>query len=167
MMHQLAVHPVAMLTDRHFQRIEGQLSAQRIRNLPANDQAGEQIKNKRGIRKAAQRLDVSDVSDPPPVRRLRGEVTLQQVRRPPYPAGAATVVRGLFSLAAAPAMPSSCISRSTVHRATPIPSRFSCRLTFRAPIHPNTTDLSRSGSRNAVTWCFVLVWRRRGTPDRR
>jgi hypothetical protein len=32
---------------------------------------------------------------------------------------------------------------------------------------PNTTDLSRSGSRNAATWCFVLVWRRRGTPDRR
>jgi hypothetical protein len=31
----------------------------------------------------------------------------------------------------------------------------------------NTTDLSCSGSRNAATWCFVLVWRRRGTPDRR
>jgi ribosomal protein S18 acetylase RimI-like enzyme len=31
----------------------------------------------------------------------------------------------------------------------------------------NTTDLSRLGSRNAATWCFVLVWRRGGTPDRR
>ena len=49
----------------------------------------------------------------------------------PGPAG--TVVRGLFRLAAAPAMPSSRISRSTVHRATSIPSRFSSRHTFRAP----------------------------------
>jgi MOSC domain len=41
--------------------------------------------------------------------------------------------RGFFLLAAAPAMPSSPISRSTVHRATSVPSRFSCRHTFRAP----------------------------------
>jgi serine/threonine protein kinase len=38
---------------------------------------------------------------------------------------------------------------------------------FFATFRPNTTDLSRSGSRNAATWCFVLVWRRGGTPDRR
>jgi hypothetical protein len=36
-------------------------------------------------------------------------------------------------LAAAPAMPSSPVSRSTVHRATSVPSRFSCRHTFCAP----------------------------------
>jgi hypothetical protein len=34
-------------------------------------------------------------------------------------------------------------------------------------LHPNTTDLSHAGSRDAVTWDFALVWRRRGTPGRR
>ena len=49
------------------------------------------------------------------------------------PVASGTVVRGFFRLAAAPAMPSSLISRSTVHRATSMPSRRSCRHTFRAP----------------------------------
>jgi hypothetical protein len=44
-----------------------------------------------------------------------------------------TVVRGFFLLAETPAMPSSFISRATVHRATSMPSRRSCRHTFRAP----------------------------------
>ena len=51
----------------------------------------------------------------------RVEVTFQQVSGP-LPAGSpGTVVRGLFRPAAAPAMPSSRISRSTVHRATSMP----------------------------------------------
>jgi hypothetical protein len=37
----------------------------------------------------------------------------------------------------------------------------------RLTLDPNTTDLSHSGSRDAVTWDFALVWRRRGTPGRR
>jgi hypothetical protein len=49
------------------------------------------------------------------------------------PAAPDTVVRGFPRRAAAPAMPSSRISRSTVHRATSMPSRSSCRHTFRAP----------------------------------
>src|ERR1035441_8613351 len=34
-------------------------------------------------------------------------------------------------------------------------------------IRDNTTYLGRAGSHNAVTWVFVLVWRRGGTPGRR
>jgi hypothetical protein len=34
-------------------------------------------------------------------------------------------------------------------------------------VYANTTDLSHAGSRDAVTWDFALVWRRRGTPGRR
>ncbi len=49
------------------------------------------------------------------------------------PPASGTVVRGFFRLADAPAMPSSRISRSTVHRATLMPSRRSCSHTFRAP----------------------------------
>ena len=52
-----------------------------------------------------------------------------------WPAGPGTVVRGLFFLARRPSRPISRISRSTVHRATPIPipSRFSSRHMFLAP----------------------------------
>jgi hypothetical protein len=46
---------------------------------------------------------------------------------------ATSVVRGLRRLPATPSMPSSRISRSTVHRATWMPSRRSCSHTFRAP----------------------------------
>src|SRR6266851_5083871 len=35
------------------------------------------------------------------------------------------------------------------------------------PPWPNTTYLRCAGSHNAVTWDFMLVWRRRGTPGRR
>ena len=47
-------------------------------------------------------------------------------------AAAGTVVRTRFPRRA-PARPSSRISRSTVHRATGVPSRFSASQTFRAP----------------------------------
>jgi len=47
-----------------------------------------------------------------------------------------TVVRGFFRPAATPNRPISRISRSTVHRATPVPSRRSCSHTFRAPYSP-------------------------------
>jgi hypothetical protein len=60
MMHQLAFYPVTAGPDRHFQRIEGQLRAQRIRDLPAGNHPGMQIENERGIDKAGRRLDVSD-----------------------------------------------------------------------------------------------------------
>src|SRR2546421_9815703 len=52
----------------------------------------------------------------------------------PGPAG--TVVRGLFLLAATPAIPSPPISRSTVHPATSIPPRPNSRPTFPAPQTP-------------------------------
>jgi hypothetical protein len=44
-----------------------------------------------------------------------------------------SVVGGLFRFGLEPRIPSSRISRSTVHRATGIPSLFSCSQIFRAP----------------------------------
>ncbi|TDV37746.1 hypothetical protein CLV71_1289 [Actinophytocola oryzae] len=46
------------------------------------------------------------------------------------------VVRGRLRGAVTPQMPSSRISRSTVHRDTTMPSRLSCPHTFRAPYRP-------------------------------
>jgi hypothetical protein len=57
-------------------------------------------------------------------------VALQQVRRPLLASRAGHRSPGLFFLAAAPATPRSPISRSTVHRTTLMPSRFSSRQTF-------------------------------------
>jgi hypothetical protein len=118
--------------DRHLQRVQGQARTQMLSDLPADNLAGEQVSDECRVRKSASRVHIGDISDPATIRRGRGEVPLQQVSGP-HPAASGTVVRGFFRLAAAPARPSSLISRATVHRATSMPSRRSCRHTFRAP----------------------------------
>ena len=131
-MEKLVPDMTAARPDRHLQGIEGKLSAQCIRDLPAYDPPGKQISDERAISKTAGRIHVGDISDPP-----AGAVAVKSRSSRSdgrgCPAGAGTVVRGFFLLAAAPATPSSPISRSTVQRATCVPSRFSCRHTFRAP----------------------------------
>ena len=67
---------------RHLESIEGKIGTQVIRNLPAQDTAGEQIHHESGIHPAGKRLDIGDVRDPAAVRRRRVEAPLQQVRRP-------------------------------------------------------------------------------------
>jgi hypothetical protein len=104
-------------------------------DLPAHDLAGEQVGDERRVHKTAGRGHIRDIRDPPAVRLGRREVTLQRsAGLPAAPAG--TVVRGFFRPATAPAMPSSRISRSTVHRATSMPSRRNCNHIFRAPYRP-------------------------------
>src|SRR6185437_12965688 len=85
MMNETPVHPVTARPDRHFQRIEGKLRTESIRNLPPDNFPREQIENERGINEVSRRLDIGNVSDPAPVRRRRSEVPLQQVRRPLVP----------------------------------------------------------------------------------
>src|ERR1700678_1202881 len=85
MMNQGPADPAAARPDRHFKRIEGKPRPERIGTLPADDLPREKIENERGIHKTARRLDIGNVSDPPPVRRGRREVPLQQVRRPLVP----------------------------------------------------------------------------------
>jgi hypothetical protein len=66
---------------RHLQRIERKIRTQVIRDLPAQNAAGEQIHHESGIDPAGKRLDIGDVRDPAAVRR-RVEAPLQQVRWP-------------------------------------------------------------------------------------
>jgi hypothetical protein len=118
--------------DRQLQGAESQIGAQVISDLPADDPPGKQVCDKRGIDKTAGRVRISDIGHPAALGRGRGDVPVHQVSNL-LPRRGGTVVRGLRRLPVAPSMPSSRISRSTVHRAAPIPSRRSCSHTFRAP----------------------------------
>jgi hypothetical protein len=86
---------------RHLERIERKIRTQVIRDLPAENNAGEQIHHESGIDPAGKRLDIGDVRDPAAVRRRRVEAPIQQVRWPvrrvtrqcrrgPLPPGAGT-----------------------------------------------------------------------------
>jgi hypothetical protein len=83
MVHKLVAYAVLAGEDRHLQRIERQAGPQMIGDLPADDLAGEQVRDERRIHKPAGRGHIRDVRDPPAVGRWRGEVPFQQVSRPP------------------------------------------------------------------------------------
>ena len=82
-MNKLITDVVPAGEDRHLERVQGQARPQVIRDLPADDLAGKQVRDERGIDKPAGRGHIRDIRDPPAVRRRRGEVPLQQVSRLP------------------------------------------------------------------------------------
>jgi hypothetical protein len=83
MMDKVAADAVTAGEDRHLQRIQRQASPQVIRDLPADDLAGEQVRDERRVHKTAGCGHIGDIRDPAAVRRGRGEVPLQQISRPP------------------------------------------------------------------------------------
>ena len=50
--------------DPHLQGVEGEVGAQRLGQLPADDPAGEHVEDERRVDPAGERADVGDVSDP-------------------------------------------------------------------------------------------------------
>ncbi len=66
--------------DRQLQRLQHQPLPQRVGYLPAQDPPGEGVGDEGGVGEAAGQLDVGDVGDPQPVRRLGGELAADQVR---------------------------------------------------------------------------------------
>src|SRR5580700_7592293 len=82
MMDQLAVHTVTTGPDSHFQRVQSEPRLQSTGYLPADDHPGKQVENERSVNKTDRRFDIGNVSDPAAIRRRRGEVAFQQVRRP-------------------------------------------------------------------------------------
>jgi hypothetical protein len=67
--------------DRHFQRVQGEIGSQVTGDLPADDRAGEQVGDERGIGETAGRAGIGDIGDPAAVRGGRGEVAAHQVSR--------------------------------------------------------------------------------------
>ena len=81
MMDQPADRFMATRPDCHLQRIDRKIRTQVISDLPAQNTAGEQIHHERGINPAGRRIHISDIRHPPPVRRSREEMPVQQVIR--------------------------------------------------------------------------------------
>ena len=66
---------------RHVQGIKHQLPGERAGHRPADDAAAKGVEHDGEVDKARPGRDVGNVGDPQPVRRLRGEVALDQVGR--------------------------------------------------------------------------------------
>src|SRR6266700_3900590 len=68
--------------DRHHQRVQHQVSAVVRRGAPPGDQPGERVDDERGIGGARPGGHEGEVDHPQPVRRIRREAAVHQVRRP-------------------------------------------------------------------------------------
>jgi hypothetical protein len=130
MMHQPVQLGLAR-PDGHLQRGQGQVGPQRPRGLPAHQHAAEGVD------------DQGHVDEPGPGRHVVRSAThswlglVAEKSRSTRSAGRAALAAGVVVLRGlprrTPCRPSSPISRSTVQRATAMPSRYSCRHTLRAP----------------------------------
>jgi hypothetical protein len=133
-MHQAGqvVHALtAAGPDRHLEGVQDQIGAHRGVRAPAEDAAGMSVDDERHVHGAGPGSHVGEVGHPQPVRPVGGEPPVDQIRRS---GGARIRDRGARRRPRrAPCNPMSRISRSTVERATAIPSRLSCSHTLRAP----------------------------------
>jgi hypothetical protein len=101
---------------RHLERIEGEIGTQVIRDLPAQDATSEQIHHESGIDPAGKCLHVGM---PATQRRFGAAASKHRSSRSDGRSAGSpgSVAGGLFRPGLAPRIPSSRISRSTVHRA--------------------------------------------------
>ena len=106
--------------------------AQRARHPPADDAAREDVDDERHVDEPRPGRHVGQVRHPQLVRPRRRELALH-ADRPAGRRGLAGIVVRQRRPRTTPARPIWRISRSTVQRATRMPSRRSCRHTLRAP----------------------------------
>ena len=67
--------------DRQLQGVDGEVGAQAVGDLPADDHAGEYVEDERGVHPAGMGLDVGEVRHPEPVGLVRPEAALNEVGR--------------------------------------------------------------------------------------
>jgi hypothetical protein len=98
MVHQPAEMPTTS-EERHVERVNGEITAQRVRHLPAHDTSTEDVDNERHVDPTGVGLDVSEVRDPETIGRRRHEAAIDEVAR----AGQSIVAeRRAFELAPPP-----------------------------------------------------------------
>ena len=120
--------------DRLLDPIEHHRGRHRRRRPPAQNPPRVSIDDEGHVGESRPGRHVGQVSHPQPVGCRRGELSLHEISRT---RGHRVGDRGALDLPRmAPASPSSAISRSTVQRATSMPSRLSANHTLRAPYTP-------------------------------
>jgi hypothetical protein len=77
--HEPVEPAAATIVDGHLERVDGQIGAQRLRCLPADDHAREHIDDERHVHPPGVGLHVGQVRDPQPVRGRRPELPLDEV----------------------------------------------------------------------------------------
>ena len=63
----------------HLEGVDGKVGSERVRDLPADDHAGEDVDDESRVDEAGVRLHVGEVGHPEPVRRWRPERALHEV----------------------------------------------------------------------------------------
>ena len=76
---QLAALVHVPRVDRHLEGVEGEVAAQARRDLPADDEATEDVDDKGHVAEAGVGLHVGQVRDPEPVGSGRAEVALDEI----------------------------------------------------------------------------------------
>src|SRR4051794_9564464 len=114
-----------------LQRVQHEAGVSRAGDTPADNTPRKDVDDKGDIDETGPRRDVGKVGHPQGVRTRRFELPIDAIERT---RGAALlmVVRTLLPRTT-PCRPILRIRRATVQRATAIPSRSSCRQTFRTP----------------------------------
>lgn len=82
MMHQSREVVFVARVDRHLERVDGEVTAQRGRRLPPDDGPREHVDDERDVGPAGVGLHVGEVCDPQPVRCRRHELAIDEVTRP-------------------------------------------------------------------------------------
>ena len=125
-----------------LERVERQVGSQRVRHSPTDDEPGIGVDHQRRVDEARPGGNIGDVGQPQTVRAVRFEAAVDQIGGACSVLSSGMVVR-LVSPLTTPFRPSRRMSRSTVQRATPIPSRCSWRHTLRAPYTPKFDSHTR------------------------
>jgi len=78
-MHQSREVVFVARVDRHLERVDGEVTAQRGRRLPPDDGPREHVDDERDVGPAGVGLHVGEVCDPQPVRCRRHELPIDEV----------------------------------------------------------------------------------------
>jgi hypothetical protein len=76
MMHQVREVVFVASVDRHLERVDRQVTAQRSRHLPLDDEPTEHVNDERHVDLTGVSLHVSEVRDPETVRHRSHELTV-------------------------------------------------------------------------------------------
>ena len=130
-MNEAAAAGGPSIMERLFEGVQNEVRVRRPAGSPADDPSSIGVDDEGDIDEAGPGRDVGEVRDPERIRPWRMELPVDMIQRQDAALSLIVVRTGLPRIT--PAKPRSRISRSTVQRAMPCPSRCICRQTLRTP----------------------------------